>query len=418
MSDTAAAGAPRPPGGPDTVAGPVGTATRTPLPASTGHTLTSVYLFVVYGLLALGMGLVPALVTTFREEYGLSGGRLANVQNLKDIGLITAMFAGPVLLRRIGVARMTTLAVLVGLAGCAVLITAQEYAGVLAGAFLHGATFSLGALATVSYLYRLPKRYHRISALYATFGVASFVAPSMVGVLVPADGDYRTVYMIFAAALAVLFAAGKLLDRYTDTATARDAGPAGQPRLTRAMLRGWLPHIAVYATLMAGETVVVSWVTSLGQYRYGLTLSDASFLLALLWVAYTPARAAGDLLLRHLTVTTVVLLGALLIIVGDVLICAGSVPLAHVGVVVFACGAAPLVPVYQGWMLSRTPTDRHGPLNASLGVGSAVLTTVLVWLTGLSVDVDTRLPFAASVVCSVGLAVWALRSRTRGTTVS
>ncbi|SEP08290.1 MFS transporter [Actinacidiphila rubida] len=394
------------------------TSARAQRPTSSGHALTSTYLFLVYGVLALGMGLVPALVTTFREDYSLSGGQLANVQNLKDLGLITAMFTGPVLLRGIGVARMTTLAVLVGLAGCAVLIAAQDYAGVLAGAFLHGATFSLGASATVSYLYQLPPRYHRISALYATFGVASFVAPSMVGVLVPASGDYRSVYAIFAAALAVLVAAGTLLNRRAGAASAPDAGHAAQPRLTRVMLRGWLPDIAVYATLMAAETVVVSWVTSLGQYRYGLTLSDASLLLALLWVAYTPARAAGDLLVRRMNVATVVLLGVLLCVAGDLLVCAGSVQVAYVGVVVFALGAAPLVPVYQGWMLGRTPAGQHGPLNASLGVGSAALTTLMVWLTGLTVDIDTRLPFAVSAACSASLAGWALHSRTRRTKAS
>jgi fucose permease len=388
---------------------------RVPSTTSAGHALTTAHLFLVYGCLALGMGLVPALITTFGKDYALSGGELANVQNLKDAGLITAMFAGPVLLRRLGVARVTTLAMLVGLTGCIVLATAQSFAGILVGAFLHGATFSLGSLATVSHLYRLPKRYHRISALYATFGVASFVAPAIVGVLVSADGDYRVVYAVFAAALAVLVAAGTVLNRSVGDSTILDTGRAPQPRLTRVMLVGWLPDIAVYATLMAGETVVVSWVTSLGQYRYGLSLAGASFLLALLWAAYTLARAVGDLLVKHLSLATVMLLGVLLVISGDILICAGPVVMVYVGVVVFACGAAPLVPVYQGWMLSRASVEEHGPLNASLGVGSAALTTLMVWLTGLALDVDARLPFAVSASCSVALAVCVLRFRTRWT---
>nr|WTC14175.1 MFS transporter [Streptomyces anthocyanicus] len=414
MNDAAAAEASLPPVEPEH-----GQASIQPhLSKSTGHTLTSVYLFLVYCVLALGMGLVPALITTFREDYSLNGSQLANVQNLKDLGLITAMFTGPVLLRRLGDARVTIFATLVGLAGCATLMAAQNYAGVMTGAFLHGATFSLGSLATLSHLFRLPKRYHRISALYATFGIASFVAPSMVGVLVSAGGDYRAVYAIFAVALAALVLGGVLLSRYTDTGPTRGPAQQSQPRLTRVMLRRWFPDIVVYATLMAGETVVVSWVTSLVQYRYGLTLSDASFLLALLWVVYTPARAVGDLLVRYVSVPTVVLLGGLLCIVGNIALCAGSVTLAYWGVVIFALGSAPLVPVYQGWILGRTPSEQHGPLNASLGVGSATLTTVMVWLTGLGVDVDTRLPFAASIACSLGLAAWAVRTRTRRTRAS
>jgi fucose permease len=403
------------PNQPPTLPGTIENSARVPSATYAGHALTAAYLFLVYGCLALGMGLVPALITTFGKDYELSGGQLANVQNLKDVGLITAMFAGPILLRWLGGARVTTLAMLVGLTGCIVLITAQSFAGSLVGAFLHGATFSLGSLATVSHLYRLPKRYHRISALYATFGVASFVAPAIVGILVSADGDYRAVYAIFAAALTVLVAAGTVLNRSIGDSTIQDTGKASQLRLTQAMLGVWLPDIAVYATLMAGETVVVSWVTSLGQYRYGLSLADASFLLALLWAAYTLARSVGDLLVKHMSVATVILLGVLLVISGDILICAGSVAMAYVGVVVFAFGAAPLVPVYQGWMLSRTPVEQHGPLNASLGVGSAALTTLMVWLTGLAVDVDARLPFAVSASWSVALAVCVLRFRTRWT---
>ncbi|WP_327425536.1 MFS transporter (plasmid) [Streptomyces sp. NBC_01527] len=371
--------------------------------------MTSVYLFLAHGVLALGMGLVPALVTTFRSDYELSGGQIANVQNLKDVGLITAMLAGPAVLRRIGVAAMTMLALLVGLSGCAVLITAQSLPGLLGGVFLHGAAFSFGCLATVSYLFRLSKRYHRISALYATFGVANFVAPFMVGLLVPVDGDYRAVYAIFAAALAALVAAGMVLNRSVDAAAVRDADRSSQHRLTLERLRAWLPDLSVYATLMAGETIVVSWVTTLGQYRYGLTLSEASILLALLWAAHTSARLAGDFLVKHMSVAAVVLSGVLLVIIGDVLLCVGSVTTAYVGVLVFAVGAAPLVPLHQGWTLSRTPVQQHGPLNASLGVGSAALTTAMVWLTGLTVDIDTRIPFVVSAACSAGLALWALR---------
>lgn len=380
-------------------------------PSATVQTMTGVYLFLVHGVVALGMGLVPALVTTFRTDYGLTGGQIANVQNVKDLGVITAMFAGPVVLRRIGVASMTALAVLTALAGCVVLITARNHPGVLAGAFLHGAAFSLGAMATVSYLFRLPRRYHRISALYAMFGVANFVAPFLVGLLVSRDGDYRAVYAVFAAALTVLVASGMVLRRSAGPAALRDPDPSAQPRLTLERLRAWFPDIAVYAALMAGETIVVAWLTSLGQYRYGLTLSEASFLLALLWVTHTVARLAGDLLVRHLSVPAVVLGGVTLIIVGDVLLCAGSLTLAYLGVVVFAVGAAPLVPVHQGWALSRTPVRQHGSLNASLGVGSAALTTAMVWLTGLAVDLDTRGPFLLSAVGSAGLACWALRSR-------
>ncbi|MTD55754.1 MFS transporter [Amycolatopsis pithecellobii] len=394
-----------------TTAAPSGVSIAENSRQSPGYGLISCYLFVVYGTVALGMGLVPALITTFREDYGLSGGQLANIQNLKDIGLIAAMFAGPVLLRRLGVARMTTLAISVGLAGCVILITARNPAAVLTGAFMHGATFSLGTLAAVSYLYRLPKRYHRISALYATFGVASFTAPAMVGALVPADGDYRVVYAIFAAALAVLVAAGTVLNRSAGKSVTQQADQAVQPRLSRAMLGGWLTNIVVFATLMAGETVVVSWVTSLGQYRYGLSLPDASFLLALLWVAYTPARAVGDLLVKRLSITTIMVMGAALVIIGNILICAGSVAMAYAGVVVFAFGTAPLIPVYQGWLLSRTPAEQHGPLNASLGVGSAVVTTVMVWLTGLTVDVDARLPFAVSTGCLAIVVALVVRTR-------
>lgn len=362
------------------------------------------------------MGLIPALITTFGKDYDLSGGQLANVQNLKDVGLITAMFGGPILLRRLAVARVTTLAISVGLTGCIVLMIADSFAGILAGAFLHGATFSLGSLAAVSHLYRLPRRYHRISAVYATFGVASFVAPIMVGVLVPADGSYRAVYAIFAGALVILGAAGLLLNQAaSESATQQTIGKVTQPRLTRAVLGGWLPDIAVYAALMASETIVVSWVTSLGQYRYGLSFADASFLLALLWVAYTLARAAGDLLVKHMTIVTVVLLGIVLVISGDILISAGSTVLAYVGVVIFACGSAPLVPVYQDWVLTRNPVEQHGPLNASLGVGSASLTTLMVWLTGLTVDVDARLPFVVAAGCSIALATCVLMFRTRWT---
>ncbi|MEU3607821.1 MFS transporter [Streptomyces sp. NPDC035033] len=376
--------------------------------ADAPHRLTVLFIFLVFGSLSLGMGLVPALITTFGTTYGLDGSQLANVQNLKDIGLVAAMFSGPVSLRRLGGVRTMMLSLLAGILGCAVLILSKNYLGVLAGAFLHGAAFSLGSLAAVTHLFRLPQRYHRIAGLSATFGVASFVAPSMVGALVAGDGGYEAVYVIYACALVAPLAGGVLLDRKT-AARERDVREAARPRLNGAVLRGWLPDIVVYATLMAVETVVVSWITSLAQYRYGFTLADASFLLALLWMVHTPSRAIGDVLAAHLREPVVMLLGVLLILLGNALICAGPGLPVYAGTVVFAFGTAPLVPVFQGWALTRSPAERHGQLSASLGVGAALLTTVMVWLTGITMDLDARLPFVVSAVGAAGLAVWAAR---------
>lgn len=374
--------------------------------------LVLVYLFFGYGLLALGMGLVPALATAFWSAHDLSGSQIANVHNLKDLGLIGAMLVGPFILKRMGPSRSVLVAIGVGLSGCVVFVAAYGYAGVLAGAFLHGAAFSLGALVIVTLLFRLPERFRRIAALFATFGVASFVAPALVGALVRTPSGYAVVYLVFAVALGALLVAGLLLGRPEGAVAARadDGESRGQ---AWARIRGWLPLITVFATIMAAETIVVSWITSLAQYGYGVSLAAASALLATLWVVYTPVRALGDVLARKWSAPVVVLAGSLVAAVGTVLLCLGGMVLAYAGAVVFAIGIAPLIPVYQGWTLNRTPHRQHGSMNAALGVGSALVTTFMVWVTGLAIDLDIRLPFAISVALLLAVQAWAWRATRR-----
>jgi hypothetical protein len=83
---------------------------------------------------------------------------------------------------------------------------------------------------------------------------------------------------------------------------------------------------------------------------------------------------------------------------------------AYAGVVVFAIGIAPLIPVYQGWTLTRTPNRLHGSMNAALGIGAALVTTFMVWVSGLAIDLNVRLPFAISVALMLVVVAWAVRA--------
>ena len=381
-------------------------------PSGARPAVVVVYLCAVFGTLSLGMGLVPALLTSYRARFGLSGPETANVQNLKDIGLIVTMVAGPWIMRRLSVPRTTLASMLLALAGCAVSATTGSFGGVLAGAFLYGAAFSLGSLAATTQLYRLPERYRHIAAMFATFGVASFVAPALVGLFAGEGRSPALVHLVYAAALVPLLACGLLMERQerragggARTGPVPATDPVREAPLSRAVLRRWLPDLVVFAALMAGETVVVSWVTSLGQVALHMSLARASVLLAVLWAVYTPVRALGDVLRGRFSALGVIRVGAVLAAAGATLVCFGGAVTVYAGVVVFALGMAPLIPVHQGWVLSRTPTEHHGSANAALGISAAGLTTLAVWLTGLTVDVDTRIPFLVSAVLLLAVAV-------------
>ncbi|MBX7267729.1 hypothetical protein KIF24_17895 [Micromonospora sp. Llam7] len=370
--------------------------------------LVLAYLLAGFGLLALGMGLVPALATSFRAAFHLTGAQVANVHNLKDIGLVVAMLAGPALLRRLGASRAILAAIGVGMVGCAVYGILPGYPAVLAGAFLHGAAFALGSLVIMTYLFQLPARYRYIAATQATFGVASFVAPVLVAGLVQVPAGYGGVYGLYAGALLGLAVAGLLLRGDGDGAVARRTGGIGSPSVTAGQFRAWLPGAAVFATIMAAETIVVSWITFLAQYGYGASLAAASALLATLWAVHAPARAMGDVLARRFSAPLIVFVGTLIAALGIGVACLGSMPAAYAGVLVFTLGIASLIPVHQGWMLNNSHADLRGSLNSLLGVGAAGITTILVWLTGLAVDINRRLPFAIAIVLLLVVAGWAL----------
>jgi hypothetical protein len=157
---------------------------------------------------------------------------------------------------------------------------------------------------------------------------------------------------------------------------------------------------------MAAETIIVSWVACLAAWSYGASLTGASALLATLWAVYIPVRASGDLLVRRFSAPVVVKCGLMVAASGTVLICLGSMGWAYAGVVVFTLGMAPLLPVHQGWVLGRTPAELHGSANAALGIGAAAVTTSAVWLTGLLIDLDARLPFVGAAGLMIAVGAW------------
>lgn len=360
--------------------------------------LVLAFLFASSGVLALGLALVPALATTFRSAHGLSGGQVANLHNLKDLGAIVLVLAGPAILHRIGLAAALNAAVVTGLAGCGAFLVVPGMVGLLLGTFLHGAAYSLGMMAIVTMLFRLPVAYQRISAMFAAYGIASFLAPASVALLATPARGYAPVYILYVLVLVPILVAGVLLGR-AQGPRGDDGANAGSARfLTKAQLRFWAPDLAAYSALMATETIVVAWITSLAQYTYAASVAAASALLSTLWIVHTAVRAWGDVLARWLSPRRVVLVGSVVAICGTTVACLGNMTLAYTGMVIFAVGMAALLPVYQGWVLSQVPSHVHPPMNAALSIGGTLSLTILVWLTGLAVDVNTRLPFAVAVV--------------------
>jgi len=370
-----------------------------------------VYLFLAYGLLALGMGLIPALITTFRTDFDLSSTQAANVNNFKDGGLILATLAGPILIAKWGTRRTILVALGTALVGSLVFALAGTRLLINTGAALHGGSFSLGIVAAVTQMFTLQPRYQRIAALAATFGLASLLAPVLVAVLVTQSGDFTRIYLLFAVALAALILAGLRAPTEPAARLPTRAWPGW------ATLRHWIPDITISATLTAGETAVVSWITWLAQFRYGASTVAASVLFATLWVLYTPARAGGDLLRARFGTRRVICVGACLAPVGALLIAGGDLGRAYLGVAVFTLAIAPLVPVQQASALHRVSAEQHGCLNAAFGIGSAALTTTVVWVTGIACGVDDRLPFvigAGLVLAVVPLALRPLPTPMKG----
>ncbi|RKE22083.1 sugar MFS transporter [Streptomyces sp. TLI_171] len=368
----------------------------------------------VFGFLSVGMGLAPALATAWSAVFALDGGSVANIHNLKDLGLIAAMVAGPVVLRRYGPERAMRGAVVTALAGCAAAFACRSYVGVLAAVFLHGAAFSLGSSAAVLALFRLPPEFRRLAALTATFGLAGILAPAAVGMLMRTPDAYSLVYAGYAVPLGALYIWLCAVRRsvgggQSETAAGRvDHGSGGMGRVAVVrVIRIWAPELVVYALILGGETVVVSWVTAIGQWRYGYTLAHATALLSLLWAVHTAARACGDVLARSLPVPRLLVIGCVVAVLGIVGLCSGEGVLVHGGVVVFAVGIAPLNPLHQGWVLARASDDERAVLNSGLGVMAAAATTALVWLTGLAVDRDNRLPFVVAVILLAMVGSWA-----------
>ncbi|MGL5811671.1 MAG: MFS transporter [Nocardioides sp.] len=369
--------------------------------------LVCTQLFVNYGFLAFGMGLVPALLTTFRSTYELSGSATANIQNSKDIGLVVAALACPPIMRKLGLGGAQQLAIGAALAGCAAYAAWPSYMGVLAGAFFHGAAFSLGSVAIVTRMFLMPTRYRKIAALLATFGVASMLAPIMVGWLVPLTAGYSVVYLVFAA---ILLGALTLLSRIGDSPPAPVVDYTVSARGTAKRLRS---RLAMFGVIASAETIVVGWITSLMQYEYATSLVVATNALALLWIVHTLSRAVGDIVAARISQTRTIAWGAAISFVGVLLMIGGTASLAYVGVALFAIGVAPLVPIYQGMVLSEVPDSEHGVTNSALGMTAALSTTVVVWVTGILLDLETRLPFviAAAVFAFLSLAHFRYRNK-------
>jgi MFS family permease len=75
------------------------------------------------------------------------------------------------------------------------------------------------------------------------------------------------------------------------------------------------------------------------------------------------------------------------------------------GVVVFALGSAPLIPIYQGSLLTSLPETAHAKVNSALGITAAAATTVALAGTGVLLDLEVRAPFILAALVLVFLCV-------------
>ncbi len=373
-------------------------------PQQRAHVSTSTQLFLTYGTLALGMGFVPALLTTFQNRYDLSGPAMANVQNVKDVGLILAALIAPLTIRRLGLHGTQTVAVAMAMLGCLSYLAIETYGGVLIGAAMHGGAFSLGSIAIVSRMNKQPARYRRISALLATFGLASVVTPVAVATLV-VNSRYGITFALYLAVLVLVSIPLLKRDRLSRSLTA-DVSPLGAISSAGTKnVRQLRYYLGMFAVIMAAETIVVSWLTSLMQFQYGASLQRASAALALLWLVHTASRATADYAATRFSPSRVLAAGAGLAGVGVTLMLVVDGRLVLLGVVVFALGSAPLIPIYQGSLLTSLPETAHAKVNSALGITAAAATTVALAGTGVLLDLEVRAPFILAALVLVFLCV-------------
>lgn len=329
----------------------------------TGYGLIGVWAFFLY---FIGPG-----ATAITEDLGLPETASGFIGTALAVGLITAAFLGPILVRRAGRVRALIFA-LVAMAALAVLLALSPgYPAVLlavAGLGLTGVSVTNGATATLSDLHpgARARAITEGNAAAAWLGVA---APAVLGFCLALPTGWRG-----AAVVVGLLAILAVIPARSLPAPPPPPEPPRPGSSAAPMSRTFWLALIVVAMAVSMEFSVNFWAAALIGDRTGASLATSATALS----AMTLGLALGRTFLASLAnrFPLPALLTGFFLVAGAglaVLLTAAAMPMSVVGLLITGIGLSVLFPFAQSQAIALAPdrTDRAVALT-SLAVGLAV----------------------------------------------
>jgi fucose permease len=299
-----------------------------------------------------------------------------------------------------GYALMTVGVLLLAVAERAV--TASTGNDLALGAFtLIGFGIGLSVTATNLLVGAAPKdqRARRLSVVNLWWGIGAVACPWMVAAAEKSDELRLLVGILGLVALGVFIALLPLKEELRAPVTSGSL-------TTDAMALG---YFAVLLFLYVGvENAVGGWIATYTHRFSAMTLTDASLMVSVYWLALLAGRGLGSVALRRVPERVVMVLGLALALTAVAILVSPRPEIVVVGAVAMAgFGFGPVFPIGVSRLLTRVTDNRNtGWVFATCASGGAALP----WLTGLvsTRSGSLRTGFAVPVVALALILVLAL----------
>ena len=351
-------------------------------------------------LISIAAVSIPALITTFQKEYGLT---IAQSSIIPIVGTLAGFITNILLASvsaKMGLKRLNLYFLTIGLIASATLAFSNNIYVFLFGIILIGINTAFGLTNVSTIFAHLEIKYQNYGLLHAFFGIGGIIAPAIISFLLLHNINYRYIYLMLMLVFSIFIcyvAFSRLIEnKKYENIKIKEAFGIIRKRFV-------LPVLILIAIQAGNEQGIVIWSGNLFEDMLNYSAESASLFLSFYWIVFTLSRLLIQFVEKILGKLNTAKLSIALVIGFLILLLITNKPIFFV---LLAAAIAPVFPLMQKYSAQKLPAREVGLFNgmvfAFASMGNVIIAGSMGGLGDISIKLAYLIPiFGALIILAI-----------------
>lgn len=348
-------------------------------------------------MLSLVVNSVPPLMTTLQETFNMSVGVSSVIPFFRNIGNILISISGAFLIAIMGLRRSIIIGMLYEILSLVLFIFSNNSYLLIISMFFLGSAMGQVILVLISMFDHLDEQYQKYGLFHAFFGFGGIIGPLIISITLKNNINFKYPFIFYLAIILSLFLF-IIIKRVPENIKykAYNFSEASEVLKNKFIII----LIIVFILYSGSEIGIITWGSNLFKDYFHFSKEYASIFLSLFWIMFTIGRIITDYLYKHMKIKVTIIFSFLAVL--DIIF---MFLLSKYSPYLFSLLGLMLGPIFPSTQKFLNSNLSHrevglvaGMVSLSIGIGGALLTTLMGYFGDFSMAYSYLIPFVSLMI--------------------